>query len=179
MKVAIYVRVSTADQDYYNQLVALRLYAEKEGWEIFEEYCDVISGSKDTRPKWDLMFQHASRRLFDVVLFWSLDRFSRSGTLFTLKKLKELENYKIDWVSYQEQYIRSVGAFSDVVISIMSTVAKLERERLSERTKAGLKNAKNVGKRGKDKKPRKVRADRGLKRVPLKMSKSFIKKVYN
>jgi len=69
MKVAIYVRVSTADQDYYNQLVALRLYAEKEGWEIFEEYCDVISGSKDTRPKWDLMFQHASRRLFDVVLF--------------------------------------------------------------------------------------------------------------
>ena len=46
----------------------------------------------------------------------------------------------------------------------MATLAKIEREKISERTKAGLKNAKNVGKRGKDKKPRKQRKDKGIKR---------------
>lgn len=175
MKVAIYVRVSTEKQDLNNQLDVLREYANKEGWEIWEEYCDVISGKEDKRPYWNLMFEHASRKLFDIVLFWSLDRFSRSGTLYTLQKLKQLENLNIDWVSYQEQYIRSTGPFKDAVISIMATVAKLERERLSERTKAGMKNAKNVGKRGADKKPRKTRGDRGIKRGVNKTSISFLK----
>jgi putative DNA-invertase from lambdoid prophage Rac len=71
-----------------------------------------------------------------------------------LQKLKELENLKIDWESYQEPYFRSAGQFKDVVLSIISTIAKIEREKISERTKAGLKRAKNVGKRGRDKKPR-------------------------
>jgi DNA invertase Pin-like site-specific DNA recombinase len=88
--------------------------------------------------------------------------------LFTLQKLKELENLGIGWESYQEPYFNSIGEFKDVVLSIMATLAKIERERLSERTKAGLNNSKKrhlVGKRGKDRKPRVRRADRGLKRI--------------
>jgi len=102
--------------------------------------------------------------LFDLVLFWDLSRFSRAGTLFTLQKLKELENLNISWESYQEPYFSSIGDFKDVILSIMATLAKIEREKISERTKAGLKNAKNVGKRGKDKKSRKWRSDKGIKR---------------
>lgn len=174
MKTAIYVRVSTGKQEVNNQLVQLRKYCEKSNYEIFEEYVDIISGKEISRPAFDRLFLDAHKRLFDMVLFWDLSRFSRAGTLFTLQKLKELENLGIDWESYQEPYFNSVGQFKDVVLSIMATIAKIEREKISERTKAGLQASKNkhlIGKRGKDKKPRKRRDDRGLKRIKKGVSK--------
>ena len=164
-KVVIYVRVSTGKQEVNNQLIQLREYCNKCNYEIYKEYIDVISGKENSRPSYDKMFQDAHRRLFDLVLFWDLSRFSRSGTLFTLQKLKELENCKIDWESYQEPYFKSIGQFKDVVLSIMSTLAKIQREQISERTKAGLVGKKNIGKRGKDKKPRRRRNDRGIERI--------------
>lgn len=179
MKAAIYVRVSTSKQEVKNQLIQLREYCEKSNYEIFKEYVDVISGKETSRPQWDLMFNDAHKKLFDLVLFWDLSRFSRAGTLFTLQKLKELENLNINWESYQEPYFKSIGQFKDVVLSVISTVAKIEREKISERTKAGLKASKKrhlVGKRGKDKRPRKVRRDRGVKRGALK---SHIKNTQN
>jgi len=165
--VCLYVRVSTNKQEVENQLTQLRSYCLKSSYTIFKEYIDVISGKENSRPAYDLMFQEAHKKLFDIVLFWDLSRFSRSGTLFTLQKLKELENLGIDWESYQEPYFKSAGQFRDVVISILSTLAKIEREKISERTKAGLQNSKKkhlIGKRGKDKHRRKTRRDRGLKR---------------
>ena len=167
MKVAIYCRVSTTKQEADNQLIQLREYCKKSNYEIFKEYIDIISGKENSRPTYDQMFKDAHKKLFDLVLFWDLSRFSRAGTLFTLQKLKELENLGIDWESYQEPYFKSVGQFKDVVLSIISTVAKIEREKISERTKAGLQRSKKkhlIGKRGKDKKRRKARSDRGLKR---------------
>jgi len=172
-KIAIYVRVSTNKQEVENQLIQLRKYCKKSAYEVYDEYIDIISGKETSRPAYDRMFADAHKRLFDLVLFWDLSRFSRAGTLYTLQKLKELENLNIGWESYQEPYFKSVGQFKDVVLSIISTVAKIEREKISERTKAGLydkegKLKKNVGKRGKDRKPRKIRKDRGIKRGVLK-----------
>lgn len=167
MKVAVYVRVSTGKQEVENQLLQLRAYSKKSDYEVFKEYVDVISGKENSRPAYDLMFQDAHKKLFELVLFWDLSRFSRAGTLFTLQKLKELENLGINWESYQEPYFKSVGQFKDVILSVISTVAKIEREKIGERTKAGLERSKNrhlVGKRGHDKKPRRRRADVGLKR---------------
>lgn len=174
MKVAIYVRVSTHTQEGKNQEIDLTKYCEKEGYEIFKVYSDIMSGKSDSRPAFDRMFVDAHKRLFDFVLFWSIDRFSRSGTLFTLQKLKELENLGIGWKSYQEPYFDSIGQFKDVVLSIMSTLAKMEREKISERTKAGLRRTPNrhkIGKRGSDKKPRRTRSDRGIKRGGNKITK--------
>lgn len=167
-KAAIYVRISTDKQELLNQLIQLREYCKKSGYKIFGEFEDITSGKDDSRPAFDSLFQQAHRKSFDIVIFWALDRFSRSGTLFTLQKLKELENLGIQWHSYTEQYFSSAGPFKDVVISIMATLAKLEREKISERTKAGLSKAKNVGKRGPDKKTRKWRSDKGIKRGVVK-----------
>lgn len=147
MKVAIYVRVSTDKQEVDNQLIQLREYCQKSNYSIYKEYVDIISGKENSRPAYDLLFNNAHKKLFDIVLFWSLDRFSRTGTLYTLQKLQELTNLGIDYESYQEPYIRTAGQFKDIVISIISTIAKLERERISERTKAGLKRAKLNGKK--------------------------------
>ncbi len=154
IKVALYARVSTTKQEALNQLIQLREYVIKCGWDVYREYVDIISGKEESRPSFNQMFLDAHKKRFDVLLFWSIDRFSRSGTLYTLQKLKELSNLGIKWHSFQEPYFSSVGEFSDVIISIMATLAKIERQKISERTKAGLKHAKNVGKRGKDKKKR-------------------------
>jgi DNA invertase Pin-like site-specific DNA recombinase len=154
MKVALYCRISTDKQELDNQLNALRAFCDKSGYQVYQEYSDIISGKELSRPAYDLMFQDAHKKLFDLVLFWDMSRFSRAGTLHTLQKLHELELLGIGYKSYQEQYLSSVGEFKDVVISIFATVAKIERQKISERTKAGLIGVLNVGKRGKDKRKR-------------------------
>jgi len=150
MRVAIYSRVSTAEQTVENQLAQLRQFATSQGWEIAAEFCDeAISGSKGEkdRPAFRQMFEAASRRQFDVLLFWSLDRLSREGVLPTLTYLQRLTNYGIKWRSFTEQYIDSCGVFADAVISIMAVIAKQENIRRSERTKAGLARVRASGKR--------------------------------
>lgn len=147
---AIYVRVSTTDQELENQIRDLTAYSLKNNWEIYNTYSDVVTGQEtreDKRPGFNNLFKDAHKKLFDIVLFWDLSLFSRAGTLYILQKLQELKNLNIDWVSYQESYFSSLGQFSNVFISIMSTLAKIEREKISERTKSGLRRAIAEGKK--------------------------------
>jgi DNA invertase Pin-like site-specific DNA recombinase len=147
MRIAIYGRVSTKDrgQEVENQLMALREFAAKQGWTVTREYIDHESGSRADRPEFKKMFQDASQRRFDLVLFWSLDRLSREGVLQTLNYLNRLASHGVGYRSFTEQYFDSCGIFKDVVISIMATVAQQERIRISERTKAGLEAARRKG----------------------------------
>jgi DNA invertase Pin-like site-specific DNA recombinase len=147
MKVAIYARVSTKDkgQDTENQLAQLREFASKQGWTVLREYIDHETGCKSDRSELQQMFLDASHRKFDLLLFWSLDRLSREGVLETLQHLNRLTSYGIGYRSFTEQYFDSCGIFKDAVISILATIAKQERIRLSERTKAGLAIARSKG----------------------------------
>ena len=81
MNAAIYARVSTMDkgQTNENQLRELRAFAERLGYTIYKDYCDQDSGGSAERPQFQQLFTDAHQRRFDVVLFWSLDRFSREG----------------------------------------------------------------------------------------------------
>jgi DNA invertase Pin-like site-specific DNA recombinase len=146
MKIAIYARVSTDKQDTENQLIQLRDFASKQGWQIIGEYTDYESGSKSERAAFQRMFYDASRRKFDLVLFWALDRLSREGVYQTLQHLNRLESYGIGFRSFTEPYFDSCGVFKDAVIAIMATLAKQERVKRSERTKAGLAMARARGK---------------------------------
>lgn len=145
MKVAIYGRISTNKQELENQMLQLREYCRKSEYKIFKEYVDIISGKEEKRPAFDRMFRAAHKKQFSVVLFWDISRFSRSGTLFTLQKLNELKNLGIKWHSYSDPYFSSLGEFQDVVLSIMATLAKIERQKISDRTKAGLARAAQYG----------------------------------
>jgi DNA invertase Pin-like site-specific DNA recombinase len=91
------------------------------------------------------MFEAASQRKFDLLLFWALDRLSREGVLETLQHLNRLTSYGVGYRSFAEQYFDSCGIFKDAVIAIMATLAKQERIRMSERTKAGLAQARRNG----------------------------------
>jgi DNA invertase Pin-like site-specific DNA recombinase len=150
MKVAVYSRVSTRDkgQDVENQTRQLREFCEKQGWTIVREYADQASGKRSDREQFQQMFVDASRREFDCVLFWSLDRFSREGVFQTLQHLQRLTAYGVGYRSFTEQYLDSCGLFKDAVISILATIAKQERIRLSERTMAGLERARAKGRIG-------------------------------
>jgi len=66
----IYVRVSTDKQDAENQLLALRPYCEKSDYNVVKEYVDVISGSEESRPGFNELFDDARQRKFDVLVFW-------------------------------------------------------------------------------------------------------------
>ena len=147
MNVAIYARVSTDKQDTENQSVQLRDFAAKLGWRIVREYTDYETGSKSDRTEFQRMFEDASRRKFDVLLFWALDRLSREGVLETLQHLNRLTAYGVAWRSFTEQFFDSCGPFRDAVIAIMATLAKQERIKRSERTKAGLARVRAAGKR--------------------------------
>ena len=149
MVAAIYARVSTADgrQETENQLVQLRQFAETQGWEIVQEYVDHDSGSRSDRPEFRRLFDDASRRKFDVVLFWSLDRFTREGSLETLQYLSRLGSYRVSFRSFTEAYLDSCGFFKDAIIAILGAIAKQERARISERVRAGLDRAKKKGTR--------------------------------
>jgi len=147
MNCAIDARVSTRDkgQDFTNQLLALREFAAKQGWIIANEYIDQQSAKHDDRPEFRQMLQDASKRRFDVLLFWSLDRLSREGVLETLQHLQRLTSYGVAWRSFTEQYLDSTGIFREAVIGILAAIAKQERVRLAERTRAGLERARRSG----------------------------------
>jgi DNA invertase Pin-like site-specific DNA recombinase len=147
MKVALYARVSTKDkgQETENQLVQLREFAAKQNWPITREYIDRETGGTSDRAEFQAMFADASRRKFDLVLFWSLDRLSREGVLETLQHLNRLTACGVGYKSFTEQYLDSCGIFKDAVIGILAVIAKQERVRLSERTKAGLAIARSKG----------------------------------
>jgi DNA invertase Pin-like site-specific DNA recombinase len=149
MKVAIYARVSTKDkgQSTDNQLPDLRRYAQAHGWKIYKEYSEEESGATAKREQFQQLFQDAFQKRFDMVLFWSLDRFSREGPLPTLQHLNKLEGYGVGFKSFTEQYLDSTGIFKEAVISILASIAKQERVRLGERTRAGLERAKAKGKK--------------------------------
>jgi|SRR6185437_844855 len=147
MRTVIYARVSTTNkgQDADNQLQVLRNFCQQMDYTLVNEYFDELSGGSGERPKFKQMFADASQRKFDMVLFWSLDRLTREGTRQTIKYLEQLESYGIAFKSFTEQYIDSCGIFKDVVISLLSTLAKQEKVRISERVKAGLARTTKKG----------------------------------
>jgi DNA invertase Pin-like site-specific DNA recombinase len=143
MKVAIYTRVSTADQNADLQQTELNEYAAFRKWHIAGVYSDVISGSKDKRPALDRLMADARRGKFDVVAVWRFDRFARS-TRFLLESLELFNGLGIDFVSLRES-IDTSTATGKLVFTILGAVAELERSNIRERVVAGQKAAKRRG----------------------------------
>lgn len=160
-KAALYVRVSKSDgsQTPENQKEPLLRFAEGLDLDVIKTYADKVSGGDSNRPQFKQMLSDARKRKFDVILTWSLDRFSREGISNTLAYLEKLKQYNVAVKSFQESWADTTDeGIGELLIAIFAWVAKKERQRISERTKAGLKRAKKegrLGQRGKDKNPRK------------------------
>ena len=151
MRIAIYARVSTDDkgQDPENQLRQLREWCASIGHEIVHEYIDKESGRKGTkgRKQFAALFEDAHKRKFDSVLFWSLDRFSREGMVPTILHLQHLTAAGVGFHSYTEPHLATDNELvRNVLLSVLSSLAKVEAQKISERTRAGMAKAKARGK---------------------------------
>ena len=146
MKVALYSRVSTQDQSVDMQLLDLRRYCDQRGFEIYKEYSDEgVSGTKDRRPALDELMAEAQKRKFDGVLCWRFDRFARS-TKHLIIALEEFRHLGIDFISYQEN-IDTSSPLGKAIFTIVSAIAELERNIIVERVRAGIRRARENGKR--------------------------------
>ncbi len=145
-RVALYARVSTSEQSTESQLLDLRRYTRERGWQLYREFCDNgVSGAKDRRPALNELMNDAKKRRFDAVLVWRFDRFARS-TKHLILALEEFRNLGIDFVSYQEN-IDTSSPLGSAIFTIISAVAQLERDIIAERVKAGLRRARENGKK--------------------------------
>lgn len=154
MKVAIYVRVSKEEQHLQQQIDDLSEYVKKMGWEykFFEEK----ESTRKTRPVKQHLMQLCRERKYDALIVWRLDRFARTVQEMVMD-VAELEARGVSFMSLKDGIDFSTPA-GRLQFHILSAFAQFERDLISERTKAGLRHAKNVGKRGPDKKRRKSRA---------------------
>lgn len=149
MKIALYARVSTEDkgQDVENQLVVLRDWAKRQGYDDVLEYKDEgISGANSNRPAFIKMRSDARQNLFKGILIWSIDRFSREGISQTLAYIQELDRYGVFLRSYQESWVDTADSMiKPLLLSMWAWMASFERQRISQRIKAGIQRRKNLG----------------------------------
>src|SRR5919202_4349548 len=150
-RVAIYARVSTDDkgQDPENQLRELRQWCRHAGHPIVREYVEHESGRNGTADRKQLaqLMDDASRRQFDLLLFWSIDRFSREGMVPTVMHLQRSHSYGVAFHSDTEPYLATDNELArDILLSTLASLAKLEAKKISERTKAGMARVREAGK---------------------------------
>jgi DNA invertase Pin-like site-specific DNA recombinase len=145
-RAALYLRVSTVDQNPETQGIELRQFASQRGYEIVQEYVDHgVSGTKVRRPALDQLLRDAHRRKFDAVLVWSSDRLARSTKHF-LQVLDDLNELGIQFHS-QREAIDTEGPLGRAIVVIIAAIAELERSLIVERVRAGMRRAKLEGRR--------------------------------
>lgn len=148
MRVALYCRVSTDKQELSNQREVLEQAARARGWEIVAVYEDIGSGAKGNREGFQRMLRDAARRRFDAVLVWALDRLSREGLSRTVQLIEQLDRWGVRIVSHTEPYLDTSNELArSIFLAVIATLAKLERQKISERTKAGLERARRQGRK--------------------------------
>ena len=146
-RAAIYVRVSTDKQTVGNQVAVLRQIAERRGWEVVEQYDDAgISGSKgrESRPGLDQMLKDASRRKFDVIMAWAIDRLGRS-LIDLLGTIQTLEACGVD-LYLDQQALDTTTPAGRLMFQVTGAFAEFERSMIRQRINAGLKRAVEAGK---------------------------------
>jgi DNA invertase Pin-like site-specific DNA recombinase len=146
MRAALYLRVSTTEQDTIRQERELRQVATTRRWNIVKVYADNgISGAKgrDKRPAFNELHKASIRREFDVVMAWSVDRLGRS-LKDLIAFLSELHAAKVDLFLYQQGIDTSTPA-GKAMFQMLGVFSEFERSMIQERVRSGLAKAKANG----------------------------------
>lgn len=165
MKAAIYCRVSTEEQDANKQELICLEYCQRNNIEVFKVYKDIMSGKEILRPEFNQLLEDMRLYKFNTIIVTKLDRMGRS-LQHLLSLFDEFKRKGVEFIAVT-QNIDTASAAGKLQLQILGAFAEFERNIISERTKEGQKSAKNVGKRGKDKRPRK---SRGVLRLAQKPS---------
>lgn len=145
-RVAIYARVSTSNQTVENQLAELRVVAERNHWNVVVELSDSgISGTRgrDQRPAFDDLLKRATRREFDLIMVWAIDRLGRS-IQHLVSFMTEIQSLGVDLYVHQ-QAIDTTTPSGRMIFGIFSALGEYERELMKERIMAGQRRARSQG----------------------------------
>ncbi|MBL8082040.1 MAG: recombinase family protein [Candidatus Obscuribacter sp.] len=143
-RVAIYCRVSTADQSCERQERELKEYAARAGWEIVGIYKETASGTKNDRAKRKEVLALAQARKLDVILVTEMTRFGRS-TQDLMEQLQKLMSVNVSLIAQTGFTFDLSNPQGRLIASIMASLAEFERDVIAERVKSGLANAKAKG----------------------------------
>jgi DNA invertase Pin-like site-specific DNA recombinase len=145
LRVGLYARVSTTDQEPENQLAVLRAFAEARGWAVTEYTDHGVSGGRTSRPALDALLAAARARRLDVVLTTKLDRLARS-TRHLVGLAAELEALGVDLV-VTDQAIDTTTPAGRLLFHVLAAIAEFERDLIRERVIAGMRRARAQGRR--------------------------------
>ena len=158
MRVALYARCSTTDQNPDAQLHQLKEYAAARGLEVLEFVDHGVSGRKDRRPALDRLLAAARRREIDAVAVVKLDRLARSVRHLT-QVAAEFEALGVDLIVLDQGIDTSTPA-GRLLFNVLGSIAEFEADLIRERTRAGIASARRRGKR------------LGRPRIPVSMAKA-------
>ena len=148
VKAAVWLRASDPSQHPENQLPNLKAWAERRGFIVVGVYQVQESAWRGAHQKaLSRMYQDARAGRFRILLVWALDRLSREGVAATLEIIGRLGRYGVKVLSLQEPWTEVEGPMQELLLSIVAWVARMESNRRSERTRAGLARAVAQGKR--------------------------------
>ena len=148
MKTALYLRVSTAHQNADNQLHELERMSAARGWNIVATYRDDgISGAKgrDGRPALDALLKAATRREFDLIAVWSIDRLGRS-LQHLVTTVNDLHASGVQ-LYFHQQALDTTSPSGKLMFGVFSSFAEFERDLIRERIKLGVERARREGKK--------------------------------
>ena len=149
-KAGLFIRVSTEDQDYTNQLFHLEEISKHRGYEIYKTYSYKTSAYHSQSHEYlKEVLEDARLGKIDTLFIWSLDRLSRRGINATLSVLKQFSNYKVQVVSHKEDWIETFTQddnLRELFISIISFIASWESKRKSDRVQVAMDKLKREGK---------------------------------
>ncbi len=149
---AIYARISRPDERDIldNQVRDLRALAAKHGYTVTREYVEIASGSDDGRAQLSALLHDASllRRPWDVLLFRSLSRLTRTGTYGALDLLRQLQASGVGWRILESPVLDSAedtpALVRNVMLALLAEIDRDYRERISRATKAAYQRKKNL-----------------------------------
>ena len=134
-----YIRVSTDKQNLQLQEDSLK---KVNCYKIFH---DVASGVKTDRPGLQECLKYI--RGGDTLIVWKSDRLGRS-TVDLLNIVDDLRNRNIGFKSLTEDLFVITSSNGRLVFGIFALLAEHERDRIRERTMAGLAAARARGRNG-------------------------------
>ena len=133
MKVAVYTRVSTTDQNSEIQRQEVVEYCKNRGFNVYDIYEDIVSGMKDSRPEFDRLLYDMRNRRFDAIAVYKLDRIGRS-LQHLLQLFQEFKNRDIEFIS-MTQNIDTSTPDGEFLVWVLMLIADYERKLIISRTK--------------------------------------------
>jgi DNA invertase Pin-like site-specific DNA recombinase len=145
-RVALYCRVSTADQSCARQERDLAAFAERSGYDVVGTFKETGSGVKLDRAERRKVMALAQARQVDAVLVTELSRWGRSTTDL-LATLKELEARRVSVIALNGMAFDLSTPHGRMIATVLAGIAEFERELIQERIRSGIAAAKARGKR--------------------------------